>query len=189
MEALETFWIQYFVAYDNQEQRSLFRSFKNNFLNYQAKTSSWLNNFQGRISDWWKEARGDRGFQTSAKAIAYAIGYMAAAAAGIFLIVWLCRRIKRTAVWQKFVAWLRQKQETTIIEFYERMQKVLASKGFRREPHQTPLEFAFALEMPEAVKITEKYNRVRFGEKNLSRDEAEEIEDWLEDLGRKDTRS
>ena len=36
--------------------------------------------------------------------------------------------------------------------------------------------------MPEAVKITEKYNRVRFGEKNLSRTDAEEIDNWLKDL-------
>lgn len=182
MEALETFWIQYFVAYDNQEQRSLFRSFKSSFVDYQAKTSSWLNNFQAKIGDWWKDARGDKGFQTSARAIAYGIGYLAAAILGILLIVVLYRKIKRSAAWQKFVAWVRQKHETTIIEFYERMQKVLASKGFRRESHQTPLEFAFALEIPEAVMITEKYNRVRFGEKNLSRDEAEEIENWLKSL-------
>jgi hypothetical protein len=62
------------------------------------------------------------------------------------------------------------------------MQKVLASKGFTREPHQTPLEFAYDLKIPEAVSITEKYNRVRFGEKNLSNEEAEEIEKWLKDL-------
>ena len=64
------------------------------------------------------------------------------------------------------------------------MQLVLASKGFTRAAHQTPLEFAFALNMPEAVRITEKYNRVRFGEKNLSKDEANEIENWLNDLAK-----
>jgi hypothetical protein len=189
MEALETFWIQYFVAYDNQEQRSLFRSFKNNFVDYQAKTSSWLNSFQAKIGVWWEDVRGDKGVRTSVLAIALGISWLAAIILGIFLIAWLYRKIKRSARWQKFVAWLRQKHETTIIEFYVRMQKVLASKGFRREPHQTPLEFAFALEIPEAVKITEKYNRVRFGEKNLSRDEAQEIENWLENLERKDTKS
>ncbi len=62
------------------------------------------------------------------------------------------------------------------------MQTVLASKGFTREPHQTPLEFAFDVGMPEAVKITEKYNRVRFGEKRLSHDESAEIESWLGSL-------
>ncbi len=46
LEALETFWIQYFVSYDNQEQRSLMRSVKNSFADYQAKTSIWLNDMQ-----------------------------------------------------------------------------------------------------------------------------------------------
>lgn len=182
LEALETFWIQYFVAFDNQEQRSLFRSVKSSFSEYQSKTSSWLTEMQSRLSDWWKEVRGDKGFQTSALAIAYGIGYLLAAILGIIFIVWLYRKIIKLAIWQKILAWLKYKNETTIVEFYERMQKVLASKGFTRASHQTPLEFAFALDMPEAVKITEKYNRVRFGEKNLSKDEAEEIESWINRL-------
>jgi hypothetical protein len=79
-------------------------------------------------------------------------------------------------------SWLKFRNETTIVEFYERMQKVLASKGFTRAAYQTPLEFAFALNMPEAVSITEKYHRVRFGEKRLSKNEVKEIEDWLQTL-------
>ena len=66
------------------------------------------------------------------------------------------------------------------------MQKVLARKGLKREASQTPLEFAFALNMPQAVKITEKYHQVRFGEKNLNSDEANEIENWLKDLENKE---
>ncbi|CAN5728074.1 DUF3488 and transglutaminase-like domain-containing protein [soil metagenome] len=182
LEALETFWIQYFVSYDNQEQKSLMRSVKSSFVEYQAKTSVWLNEMQYRLSDWWREVRGDKGLQASAKAVAFGIGYLLAAILGVIFIVWLYRKIRRLAVWQRIYAWLKFRNETTIVEFYERMQKVLASKGFTRAAHQTPLEFAFALNMPEAVRITEKYNRVRFGEKNLSRDETQEIEDWLHRL-------
>ncbi len=182
LEALETFWIQYFVAFDNQEQRSLFRSVKSGFSDYQSKTSAWLTGMQSRLSDWWKEVRGDKGIETSAKAIAFGIGYLLAAILGIILLIWLYRKIIKLAIWQKILAWLKYKNETTIVEFYERMQKVLISKGFTRASHQTPLEFAFALNMPEAVKITEKYNGVRFGEKNLSKDESEEIENWLKEL-------
>jgi hypothetical protein len=76
----------------------------------------------------------------------------------------------------------RREKENSIIEFYERLQNILAKQGFKRESHQTPLEFAFGLNMPEAVNITEKYNRVRFGEKSLSKDEAIEIETWLQSL-------
>ena len=85
-------------------------------------------------------------------------------------------------MWIRLFDWLKRKNQTTVIEFYERMQRVLASKGFRRETHQTPLEFAFALNMPEAVRITEKYNRVRFGVKLLSQQEAEDVTAWLEKL-------
>ncbi len=182
LEALETFWIQYFVSYDNQEQKSLMRSVKNSFAEYQAKTSVWLSEMQYRLSDWWTEVRGDKGLQASARAVAFSIGYLLAAILGIITIVWLYRKIKRLDVWQRIHSWLKFRNETTIIEFYERMQKVLASKGFTRAAHQTPLEFAFALNIPEAVRITEKYNRVRFGEKNLSSDETIKIEDWLKDL-------
>jgi len=182
IEALETFWIQYFVAYDNQEQRSLFRSVKNGFAAYQRQTSSWLNGKQNELAEWWKEVRGDKGFETSAKAIGYGIAYLIAAVLGVFLSIRLYRKIIKLKIWQKIFNWLKRKNEATIIEFYDRMQKVLAGKGFKRESHQTPLEFAFALNMPEAVRITEKYNRVRFGEKNLSNDESQEIENWLEKL-------
>jgi hypothetical protein len=98
------------------------------------------------------------------------------------LLVWLYRKIVKLKFWH--VVWERlfERRRATIVEFYERMQTVLAEKGFTREPHQTPLEFAFAIGMPEAVKITEKYNRVRFGEKHLSADEQHAIESWLEDL-------
>lgn len=182
VEALETFWIQYFVAYDNQEQRSLFRSVKNGFADYQAKTSLWFGDKQNQLSEWWKEVRGDKGLETSVKAVGYGAAYLIAAALGVVLLIWLYRKIIRLQIWQNIFVWLKRKNEATIVEFYERMQTVLASKGFRREPHQTPLEFAFALKMPEAVRITEKYNRVRFGEKNLSKDETQEIEVWLNNL-------
>ncbi len=182
LEALETFWIQYFVAYDNQEQKSLMRSVKNSFVEYQSKTSGWLTEMQYRLSDWWREVRGDKGLQASARAVAFGIGYLLATILGVTFIIWFYRKIRRLDVWQRIYVWLKFRNETTIVEFYERMQKVLASKGFTRAAHQTPLEFAFALNMPEAVRITEKYNRVRFGEKNLSNDESLEIENWLEKL-------
>ncbi|MDQ3132850.1 MAG: DUF3488 and transglutaminase-like domain-containing protein [Acidobacteriota bacterium] len=182
VEALETFWIQYFVAYDNQEQRSFFRSVKSGFAAYQNQTSSWLSGKQRELTEWWKEVRGDKGFETSAKAIGYGIVYLIALILGIILSMRLYRKIIKLKIWQNIFNWLKRKNEATIVEFYERMQKVLASKGFRRESHQTPLEFAFAFNMPEAVRITEKYNCVRFGEKNLSNDESLEIEDWLDKL-------
>jgi transglutaminase-like putative cysteine protease len=188
LDALEALWIQYFVSYDNQEQRSLFRSMKNGFTDFQAQTTEWLNEYQNKIQDWWREVRGDKGLQASLWAIVYGAGYLIAFIAG-FLILWVVyRRAKKMDLWRKFVFWWRRKKQKSIVEFYERMEKVLASRGFQRQPHQTPLEFAFGLKMPEAVLITQKYNSVRFGEKNLSGEDFEEIENWLESLEKKETK-
>jgi transglutaminase-like putative cysteine protease len=182
LEALEMFWIQYFVAFDNQEQRSLFTSVKRSFVDYQNKTSSYVDTLQAMIAEWWKDVRGEKGFETSVAAIGYAVAGLAGVALGIIGLVWLFRRIKKLGIWTRLAGWLRPKPGGSIVEFYERMQRLLAARGFVREPYQTPLEFAYAVNMPEAVKVTEKYNGVRFGERALSNNEEREIEKWLEDL-------
>ncbi len=187
LEAIETFWIQYFVAFDNQEQRSLLTSVKKSVGEYQTKTSGVVNQLFDRFSDWWREIRGDKGIEISVAAAVRGVLYLAAAFVGLFMLVWFYRRLVKLKVWSRIWEWLFERQRATIVEFYERMQKVLADKGFTREPHETPLEFAFAVGMPEALKITEKYNSVRFGEKNLSTTEAHEIENWLENLENADT--
>jgi Ca2+/Na+ antiporter len=189
LEALETFWIQYVVSYDNQEQKSLMRSMRNNIQDYQMEAATWANLLQLRLNEWWREVRGDAGLEKSAWAIGYGILYLLGLLFGVWLIAWLYRKFKKLKMWEKLRAFLRREKEDSIVEFYERMQNVLKRKGFERASHQTPLEFAFALKMPEAVKITEKYNRVRFGEKNLNREEAREIENWLASLEDKAAKS
>ena len=47
------------------------------------------------------------------------------------------------------------------------------------------MEFAAETGVPEAVEITGKYNRVRFGGKDLSATEADEIEKLLKILEEK----
>jgi hypothetical protein len=124
--------------------------------------------------------RGDAGFGRSVSALGYGLAFISASIAIVLMFVWLYRRIVNLTIWQRLSRRFFGGPGASIVEFYERMLGVLASKGFIREPHQTPLEFAYAVGEPEAVKITEKYNRVRFGrEKALSRDELAAIENWL----------
>ena len=144
--------------------------------------SSYFAHAQDIFAEWWADVRGDKGTSASLAAIGYAIAYTIAGVIGILLLGWLYRKIVKLKVWRTIWDRLFAKRHASIVEFYDRMQRVLAEKGFARQPHQTPLEFAFAVGMPEAVSITEKYNRVRFGEKPLSRDESVEIENWLEEL-------
>jgi hypothetical protein len=182
LEALETYWIQYFVAYDNQEQRTLARSMRTGFTDYQQNISSYFESIKATFTSWWSEVRGDFGGGRSATAIGTAAGYIAVIVAAILLIMWLVRDIVKSKVWRRIADWLYGRRAASIVEFYDRMQKILASKGWVREPHQTPLEFAYAVGMPEAVNVTEKYNRVRFGDKYLTSTESDEIDRWLMEL-------
>ena len=59
------------------------------------------------------------------------------------------------------------------------MIKALEARGMLRAPDETPLEFALATGMPEAVLLTRSYNRVRFGAHELTAAEVARIEDWL----------
>ena len=188
LDALETYWIQYFVAYDNQEQRSLAKSVRSGFTGYQQGISSYFSRLQIVINEWWVEARGDRGAARSGAAIGYALLYAAIAIVGILVFVWGVREVVKSKVWRRVADLFRRRRPASIVEFYDRMLRILASKGFIREPHQTPLEFACAVGMPEAVSVTEKYNRVRFGEKDVSSSESDEIEYWLGEITAADKR-
>lgn len=182
LEALETFWIQYFVAFDNQEQRSLFTSVKKGMADYQSKTSTWIQRASGEAYDWWQDLRGDKGFEGTLAAAGKGALFLVAALTGFLLISWLYRKIVKLKVWGRLWDRFFGRRHTSVVVFYERMIEVLAEKGFIREPHQTPLEFAYAIGMPEAVMLTEKYNRVRFGEKPLRSEESDDIENWLDQM-------
>jgi hypothetical protein len=182
IEALETFWIQYFVAFDNQEQRSLFTSVRRSFADYSTRTSGWMNSIGDQVSEWWAEVRGDKGIETSMSALARGVGLLAAVLVFLLLFVWLYRKIVNLKVWGRLWDRIFGRRHESIVAFYERMVRVLEDKGFVREPHQTPLEFAYAVGMPEAVHVIEKYNRVRFGEKTLTSEESDQLDGWLEEL-------
>lgn len=182
MEALETMWIEYFVAYDDAGQQSLVRSVRRSFVDFQASSSTFFANAQKVLGEWWKDLRGDKGLQASAIALGWGLSYLGGVIISLLVLFWLYRKIRKAGLWAMVREWMRRRNDTNIIEFYERMQKILAGKGLKRAPHQTPLEFAFALGMPQAVSITEKYNGVRFGDRKLTREESSEIDSWLKDL-------
>ena len=179
LEALEMFWIQYFVAFDNQEQRSLFTNLRKGFLDYQSSTSNYFETMQLLVAAWWRDVQGENGFETRAAAIGYATAavlFVVAVLIGLWL-AWKRLRLVPILTWIK--RWFVPKPKRTVIEFYERMVKILGERGLVRSAHQTPLEFAYATDIPEAVSLTQRYNSVRFGEAELSLDERKEIEEWL----------
>lgn len=178
LEALEMFWIQYFVAFDSQEQRSLFTSVRRGVSSYNNSLAAAANDVVDSLTAWWAEVRGDNGFASSIAALGYGALLVLAVAVGVIFLIWLYRRIRSLSIWHRLHRRLFGERETAV-EFYSRLLAILDLKGIRREPHQSPMEFAYASGFTEAVRITEKYNRVRFGEKKLSKDEQADIESWL----------
>jgi len=78
------------------------------------------------------------------------------------------------------------------VEFYERLERLLARKGLRRLPQQTPREFLQAVEVSAPVdvhrqlwrdaawQVVEAFYRVRFGNAALDKAETNTIEQALE---------
>ncbi|CAN5246351.1 hypothetical protein BH20ACI2_BH20ACI2_20160 [soil metagenome] len=177
-EALETFWIQYFVAFDDQEQRSLARSVRSGMADFQVYGANYLAIVKDIFEGWWAEVRGADGGQARMFAIAKGVGVLVGTIFLFFFVRWLFRWVIRWRIWQK--RRMVNRPGRGIVDFYARMQDLLAERGIRRAPFQTPLEFAAGLKIPEVVKITDRYNRVRFGQQDLNRDEANEIDAWLQ---------
>ncbi|MBV9211991.1 MAG: transglutaminase domain-containing protein, partial [Acidobacteria bacterium] len=179
-EALEMLWIQYVVSYDKHEQRSLATSVRNRLSDYRQAIAEEFNNFKTKAAAWLHSIFSSDAGSSAARWQAALL--LLPLALIIFLTALLLRRIYRLGFWRGLNFWQAEGKTASAVEFYERMTRVLAARGLKRAANETPLEFAAAVEMPEALKITRAYNRVRFGEQTLAPDEINEIESWLREM-------
>ena len=165
-EALELMWFQYVVGYDKDEQRSLVTSLRKKLLEFQRGSFNKV-----------EQAR------AAAPRMLRPILIAAGSLIGLLAFVFLTRRVQRFGwrkglrVWQTAVD-----DQTTRVEFYNRLLKALEKQGVKREAYQTPLEFAAVSRSNDAAAITMIYNRVRFGNERLTATEQSEIESALRRL-------
>lgn len=176
-EALEMLWIQYVVGYDSQEQRSVARSLGNRFYELRDWLGKKFQRLKGTFAGWFSWLQGDNADgRISPIRLTLLILVLALAVFGTMLFL---RRLRRLGFWRIFKRRQVEGKGASVVEFYERMTKTLAARGLQRSGSETPLEFAEAIQIPEAIKVTRAYNRVRFGEEKLSSVEREQLEDWL----------
>ncbi|MDT4969018.1 MAG: protein-glutamine gamma-glutamyltransferase [Acidobacteriota bacterium] len=170
-EALEMLWIQYVVGYDSDEQRVLAKSVGSRFFELRDWFARQFTAIKDGLSKWI------RGGDTSGK-----ISYLRIATLALlfglvaFGIVMLVRKLKRLDLWRLFKRRRPTGRAASVVEFYERMTKAMAARGLHRSSGETPLEFAQASGVAEALHITRAYYRVRFGDQPLSPFESDEIE-------------
>lgn len=176
VEALETFWIQYVVAYDGQEQRSLFRSFRDGIGDYLNAGSVSVASLQSLMMSYWEDLRGDQGAIAGLRAAGIGLGVLIT----FVFLYFFVRTAVRFAIRLSAFKWIRKKLgrtgDTETVVFYQDMQRILSRFGIVRERFQTPLEFASETGLTEVNSITERYNRVRFGRELLDKAEHEAIE-------------
>ncbi|HEX8354194.1 MAG TPA: DUF3488 and transglutaminase-like domain-containing protein [Pyrinomonadaceae bacterium] len=171
-DAFELFWIQHVVAYDRQGQRALARTLSSQISSYRLAASESADGLGTLFAALTDGRGGGLAAALGAAASPFVFGPASLLLAGVGLL-WLRRRgllgFGRGAEGGTDAA------AAAVVEFYERMTAALASRGLSRRPDETPLEFAEAVGTPEALAITRAYNRVRFGARDLTGAEAEEV--------------
>lgn len=165
-EALELIWFQYVVGYDQQEQRVLATNVTNQIAEYGQSAAGLLTTLRRMLPT------------TLGSILLFAFGLVV-----LVVLALLIKRISRLG-WRQGLQFTSGKspRSQSAVVFYERLLKALAQKGWEREQHLTPLEFAGALRSREAILVTRAYNRVRFGNEHLSSAESKEIDRILNEL-------
>lgn len=177
-EALEAMWIEYFVAYDEDGQDGLRASAAIEFSKFQNTLTAALGVAHQATGEWMSRLRGDHGAGEAAISVAYFVAAVLVCAALLYFIFWISRRLPGFP-WFKRIAHARARRP---VEFYEQLIALLAARGMKRSASQTPLEFALATNLPEALTITKMYQKVRFGEIELSESESAEMSEMIRQL-------
>lgn len=170
-EAFELMWFQYVIGYDKQEQRSLATSLNNRLFRYRRDVADEL-------------------FAVSKMPAINSrhVAILSVSTIVLVLSIVLIRRIARFGWRRAFIPGAsKATAASSSVEFYERLTRLLAARELKREPHQTPLEFAVASGYGSVASITKAYNRVRFGGEALSAFEVAQIGEWLNQLEREDS--
>ena len=180
VEALEMLWIQYFVAYDNEEQESLLKSVRTGASDFQSRASDYLTGRLDSLKRLWNSLLQGFGLGrwTSNQSLSGDTAFLAALL-GVALVVSMIVVAYRLGALNRLLGLLGRRRRGTVVEFYERMLSALAKRGLVRKESETPLEFAVRTGFPEALSITDEYNRVRFGRMGLCDEERARIEAWL----------
>ncbi|HKO99521.1 MAG TPA: DUF3488 and transglutaminase-like domain-containing protein [Pyrinomonadaceae bacterium] len=169
-EALELFWFQYVVGYDQQEQRTLATSVNVRLVALRYEMSRSLTGFRNAVT-----TNGPR------------VVLIGAGLVGLVLLIFIGTRVGRFG-WRRALRISSSESNTnqSSVVFFEKMTSALARRGMVRDSHLTPLEFVGRLNNQQALALTRAYNRVRFGGERLSAREMKEIERTLNELEKSD---
>jgi transglutaminase-like putative cysteine protease/Na+-transporting methylmalonyl-CoA/oxaloacetate decarboxylase gamma subunit len=193
-EAMEMFWLEHVVGFDTGKQLSMARAAQSWLASYQmdpGQLSQWMS--QWHAGEWFSEAA--RSFdhwrnrseprpvdltsqsEKSDQSFPLQRPFLLLATAGAASAFFLWRR--RYPLWRRR---LKNDAGASAVAFYQEMLRTLERGGDKREPHQTPAEFAAQLSQPPVTEITRLYERIRFGNQPLNESEATRVGAALREL-------
>lgn len=179
-DAMQMFWQERVVGFDAGEQLSM-------LLAAQKKLAYWRYESSTRWFDWrqklneWLAAWGERSDPVELPEQNAAPPKLAESTQALFwhpvtqtLLVFLAGGLA-LFIWQRHRrSWryrFKHDSARSAIAFYQELLDALARVGKRRQPEQTPQEFATLLSWPPVTELTGLYQRARFGQHGLSEGE------------------
>ncbi len=184
-EAIELFWLEKVIGFDSSQQASIILSAQRWLSFYQREAAwRWLD-LKLSLAEWiesWRRSRGatleelwsaDLLPRLMLHPLALALYAVMGLAGGA--LVWR----KKARSWQRRI---KRDAVASAVAFYQEMLALLERAGYRRQPAQTPQEFAEALGMPSVGEITRLYQQVRFGGRQLTEAEVRRVDRLLREL-------
>jgi hypothetical protein len=169
VEAIQMVWIRYVVTLDNREQVSILRSVQRTAVAAKDYVAERLRSARDRLRSWSRDAMSS-GVLSGGRlmVLVAALVSLGGLAFMAMILQWRGWSLGGFVVpaWRWRAWWWRRRglgAERSAVRFYEQMLAMLARQGLERKPHETPREFASACEIEEVSRITELYQRVRFG--------------------------
>jgi protein-glutamine gamma-glutamyltransferase len=192
-ESFEMFWLEHVVGFDTGKQISIALSLQRWLWSYQRNASSrwldWAYDLARKIDFDWVDNRTIEGGTPAAgpeadlsrRFLVHPLALLLFSLVALFSMVF---------VWHKHRSSWRRKigNDATVsaVAFYQEMLRTLERRGVKREPYQTPQEFAARLAMPGVTEITRLYMRIRFGRESLTVEEVARVESLMRELKAQD---
>lgn len=193
MDYMQLLWSEYVLGLnEKRQQQAIYEPIKNAFRNLRELIFSrdiWLARWEAIR----ERLQGDFFTQENVRDSVVAVA--------VLTIAFYLLRFVARLLWQLFSGQLRKGalRRGPKVEFYRRLESILAKHGFRRHAQQTPGEFAVAVgnqlrgmagdsddktlaEIP--AKVVELFYQVRFGGDRLDTDDMQRLENWLGTLQR-----
>ena len=102
------------------------------------------------------------------------------------LVYLVCRHWKTFRFWFQRISDEERRRRITI-DFYVRMERILAAHGFRRQNTETPREYVLRSDWPNwTLPVVDAFYRVRYGAAELSDAELQTVRECLDGLEKHD---